>query len=80
MSFKSEKDAYNRAMVMFDSLGLTLSSMRLDKYYSNPSDVGKLGSHVKVFVLPKKNATVKGNWAWKRRMHEFVHNTETVFV
>ncbi|MBI5036180.1 hypothetical protein HZC09_02445, partial [Candidatus Micrarchaeota archaeon] len=75
LSFKSEKQAYERAMAMFSALGLTLSSMRLDKYYSNPSDVGKLGSKVKVFVLPKKNATVKGSWAWKRRMAEFVLNT-----
>lgn len=76
LSFHSEKEAYNRAMVMFEASGLTLSSIRLDKYYSNPSDVGKLGSHVKVYVLPKKNATVKGNWVWKRRMADFVDNTE----
>lgn len=76
LSFRSEKQAYERAMTMFDSLGLTLSSIRLDKYYSNPSDVGKLGPQVKVFVLPKKNATVKGCWAWKRRMFEFVNDTE----
>lgn len=76
LSFKSEKQAYERAMVMFEASGLKLSSMRLDKYYSNPSDVGKLGSGVNVFVLPKKNATIKGNWAWKRRMFEFVTDTE----
>jgi len=75
VSFKSEKQAYEKAIVMFEQLGLSLSSIRLDKYYSNPSDVGKLGAGVRVFVLPKSNATVKGCWAWKRRMYDFVQNT-----
>lgn len=75
LSFKSEKKAYDKAMVMFQALGLKLSSIRLDKYYSNPSDVERLGDGVRTFVLPKKNATVKGSWVWKRRMFDFVQNT-----
>lgn len=75
VSLKSEKEAYDKAMVMFQNLGLTLGSMRLDRYYSCQSYVDKLGN-VKVYVFPKKNATIKGPWSWKRRMKEFVENTE----
>lgn len=75
VSFKSEKQAYEKAMSMFVGLGLNLSSIRLDKYYSNPCDLGRFGVGVNVFVLPKVNATVRGCWAWKRRMYAFVHDT-----
>jgi len=75
MSFKSEKEAYGKAMLMFQNLGLKLESIRLDKYYSCQSYVDNLGD-AKVFVIPKKNATIKGPWSWKRRMKDFVENTE----
>ncbi|MEW6054966.1 MAG: ISNCY family transposase, partial [Nitrospirota bacterium] len=75
MSLKSEKDAYDKAMRMFENLGLTLESMRLDRYYSCQSYVGELGD-IKVYIIPKKNATIKGPWSWKRRMKDFVENTE----
>lgn len=75
LSFKSEKQAYDNAMSMFQALGLKLNSIRLDKYYSCQSYFEKLGT-TRVFVLPKKNATVRGPWSWKRQMNEFVHNTE----
>lgn len=75
MSFKSEKEAYDDAMAMLKELGLKLGSVRLDKYYSCQSHVDKLGD-AKVYIIPKKNATIKGPWSWKRRMKEFVENTE----
>lgn len=75
LSFKSEKQAYDDAMAMFENLGLKLNSIRLDKYYSCQSYFERLVGTM-VFVLPKKNATIKGPWAWKRQMKEFVENTE----
>lgn len=76
LSFRSEREAYNRAMEMFEALDLKLESIRLDKYYSCQVYFEELGS-TRVFVLPKKNATIRGPWNWKRQMKEFVENTET---
>jgi len=74
ISFRSEQQAFFKAMAMFQASGLKLESIRLDKYYSCPVYF-KMFDGTRVFVLPKKNATVKGPWAWKRQMTEFVQNT-----
>lgn len=73
-SMKSEKEAFDRAMKMLSTIDVTLSSVRLDKYYSSSSYVDSFGD-AKVFVIPKKNATVKGSWKWKAAMIEFVKDT-----
>ncbi len=73
-SMKSEKDAYERAMKMLSVLDVTLDSARLDRYYSTPGYVDEFGD-AKVFVIPKKNATMNGSWKWKETMKEFVTNT-----
>lgn len=73
-SFRSEQDAFLKALAMFQALGLKLETIRLDKYYSCPAYFNLLAG-TKVFVLPKKNATVNGPWPWKRQMAEFVENT-----
>ena len=73
-SMKSERDAYERAMDLLSTLGLEMDSIRLDRYYSSPSYVDKLGE-TKVFVIPKKNATLNGSQKWKDMMRDFVHNT-----
>ena len=57
---KSEREAYDRAMDLLSTLGLKMDSIRLDRYYSSPSYVDKLGD-TKVFVIPKKNATLNGS-------------------
>ena len=31
---------------------------------------------VKMYLIPKKNATVKGDWEWKRMLHSFVNDTK----
>lgn len=46
----------------------------LDKYYSSPAYVDKFGD-TKVYVIPKKNATLNGSVKWKNTMKEFVGNT-----
>jgi transposase len=50
--------------------------MRLDKYYSFPSYVDRFGE-AKVYVIPRKNATLRGSWKWKDTMKDFVDNTLT---
>jgi transposase len=73
-SFKSEKEAFNKAMEMCRDSGVNVESVRLDRYYSSPSYVDRFGD-AKVYIIPRKNATVKGSWKWKDTMAEFVRNT-----
>ena len=73
-SMKSERSAYDRAMKLLSSIGIEMVSIRLDRYYSTPSYMDKLGK-TKVFVIPKKNSTLNGSLKWKNTMKEFVENT-----
>ena len=73
-SMKSEREAYGNAMKYLASIGIEMDSIRLDRYYSSPSYVDKLGE-TKVFVIPKKNATLNGSQKWKDTMKDFVDNT-----
>tara|TARA_Y100000310_G_C20535604_1_gene740703 strand:+ start:106 stop:1116 length:1011 start_codon:yes stop_codon:yes gene_type:complete len=78
-SFKSEKEAYDSAMAMAKDVGIDIASIRLDRYYSAQKYVRMLESELgvdKVYLIPKKNVTVKGSWNWKRMLHQFVHHTE----
>lgn len=73
-SFKSEKEAFDRAYQMLKETGIQIESVRLDKYYSYPSYVDKF-SNSKVYIIPKSNATIRGSPNWKRVLKEFVDNT-----
>jgi transposase len=75
MSRRSEKEAFDKAMIRLAELDIRLESVRLDRYYSAPAYVDRFERGTKVYVFPKKNATVKGSWAWKERMGEFVDDT-----
>lgn len=78
-SFQSEKTAFIKAVVMAESAGLT--SIRLDRYYSAQMYVKlmkeKFGDDVMMYLIPKKNATVKGPWKWKQMLQRFVNDTHT---
>ncbi len=74
MSLKSEKEAFDRAMEMIKKIDIQIDSIRLDKYYSFSSYVDKFGE-AKVYVIPRKNATLRGSWKWKDTMEDFVNNT-----
>lgn len=74
MSLKSEKEAFDRAMEMLKDIDAKIESIRLDKYYSLPSYVDKF-EDAKVYVIPRKNATLRGSWKWKDAMKDFVDNT-----
>jgi len=73
-SMKSEKEAFERAEQMLKEIDVTLKSVRLDKYYSCSVYVSRF-EDAKIFVIPKKNATLNGSWKWKRTMFDFVKNT-----
>ena len=72
-SMKSEREAFDRAMKMLESLGIDLDSVRLDRYYSSPAYVDRFAG--KVYVIPKKNATLNGSRKWKDTMKDFVQDT-----
>jgi transposase len=73
-SMKSEKDAYDRPLEMLGSTGITLNSLRLDRYYSSPSYVDALKG-TKTYLIPRKNSTLNGSVEWKSMMKDFLLNT-----
>ena len=73
-SLKSEKQAFEKALKMVNDIEIDIETVRLDKYYSFPSYVDKFGD-AKVYVIPRKNATFRGSWKWKRTMENFVSET-----
>ncbi len=74
MSLKSEKEAFDKAMEMLKHIDVEIDSARLDKYYSLPSYMDRFGK-AKIYVIPRKNATLNGSWKWKDTMEEFVNDT-----
>ncbi|MEA3558970.1 MAG: ISNCY family transposase [Candidatus Thermoplasmatota archaeon] len=77
-SLKSEKEAYIKAVKMSEIVDM--DSIRLDRYYSTQKDTKLLEDHfgkdIKIYVIPKKNATVKGSWKWKELLENFVTDTK----
>ena len=75
---KSEQEAFYKAMMMVGSTGI--ESIRLDRYYSCQQYVeffeSLFGKNIDVFIIPKKNATIKGSWKWKRTLDYFVNDTK----
>jgi len=78
MSLRSEKQAFEKAKEMLENvkaeIDINLDSIRLDRYYSFPSYIDKFGE-TKVYIIPRKNSTLRGSWKWKRTMKEFVEDT-----
>lgn len=77
-SFKSEKDAFHCAIKMLEEVGININSIRLDKYYQQGAVKlfqEKFGN-VKVYIIPKKNATIKGSLEWKKMLKRFIENTK----
>ncbi|MEK6949075.1 MAG: ISNCY family transposase, partial [Nanoarchaeota archaeon] len=74
-SFKSEQQAFFAAIEMIEQNKIKLLSLRLDKYYSCQEYVRLLSEKfpgIEITVIPKKNATIKGSWEWKRTMSDYV--------
>jgi transposase len=76
-SFRSENEAFQAALAMAEDLDIDVESLRLDRYYSTQGRVKlieeKLGK-LTLYLIPKKNVTVKGSWGWKRMLARFVEN------
>jgi transposase len=78
-SFRSERDAYNKAIYMLKKSKLIVKSIRLDKYFSTQKDVEMISNgfkNIKCYLIPKINATIKGSSYWKDMLKQFVTNTQ----
>jgi transposase len=73
-SLKSEKNAFDKAIVMLNKLDINIKSIRLDRYYSNPCYV-KQFPNSKVYILPKKNSVLGHGDEWLNAMKSFVEDT-----
>jgi len=77
--FKSEQEAFNKANELVKKTGVIIETIRLDRYYSAQKyvkDLKKLLGNVCFYLIPKKNATLKGSWEWKRMLKKFVEDTK----
>lgn len=75
-SFRSEKDAYNKAVGMLKKMNIKVRSIRLDRYYSGKS-ITEFWKDTQCYLIPKKNVTLKNSgYAWKDMLKLFVGNTQ----
>jgi transposase len=78
-SFKSEQDAFNKAIELVNTTGIDIESLRLDRYFSAQKYVKLFEEqfgNVKVYLIPKKEAPINGSWKWKRMLYDFKKDTE----
>ena len=75
VGFKSEKQLFIEAKKMLFDNGFFIKSIRLDKYYSHQSIMSEFDKDTKIYLIPKKNATIKGSFEWKKMLKKFVDNT-----
>jgi transposase len=79
ISFTSEKKAFNEAMKIAKETNVSIKSFRFDKYFSAQKYAkffGKNYKGAKLYLIPKKNATIKGPWNWKHMLKRFIDNTK----
>jgi transposase len=78
-SFKSEKDAFEKALAVANKLEIKVNSLRLDKYYSAEAYVDicqeNLGK-VKMFIIPKSNIATIGVGEWGKMISTFMQDTK----
>lgn len=73
-SMKSEKEAFRKAVNMMKRIGISANSTRLDKYYSHQSIPDEFDPETTIYIIPKKNATIKGSSSWKQIITRFVED------
>jgi transposase len=78
-SFKSEKDAFEKALQIAKDTGIPIKSIRLDKYYSAEAYVRVCQEYlgkVKTFIIPKSNIATMGVGEWSRMIYRFTEDTK----
>jgi len=78
-SFKSEKEAFEKALTIAKRIGIEVSSLRLDRYYSAEAYVeichAQLGK-AKMFIIPKSNIATLGVGEWSKMIYRFTQDTK----
>ncbi len=72
ISMKSEREAYDRALIMIEGMGIAVNSVRLDKYYSGQSILDDFSENTRIFIIPKKNSRIRGKMGWRGIIHRFM--------
>ena len=78
-SFKSEKNAFEQALQIAKETGISIQSVRLDKYYSAAAYVELCQEYlgkVKTFIIPKSNIATLGVGSWSKMIYHFAENTK----
>lgn len=71
-SMKSEKEAFREAVDMARDIGININSARLDKLYSVQSITKEFDEDTSIYIIPKKNATIRGSPKWKSILRSYV--------
>jgi len=71
-SLRSEKAAFNAAMALMKECNVEPKSVRLDQYYAGQSTAALFGAQASLYVIPKSNATIRGCYAWKDMIRDFM--------
>ena len=77
-SLKSEKEAFLSASRMLERLDIKIKSLRLDRYFQQfyVKLIEEKFGKVRFYIIPKKNATVRGSWEWKEMLFRFVSDVK----
>lgn len=78
-SFKSEKDAFEKALQVAKDTGIYVKSLRLDRYYSAEAYVNLCQEYLgklRAFIIPKSNIATLGTGDWSKMIYEFAENTK----
>ncbi|HDD46358.1 MAG TPA: ISNCY family transposase [Candidatus Aenigmarchaeota archaeon] len=73
-SLKSEMEAFRKALGMANEMGISINSVRLDRLYSCRSITDEFDGGTSIYVIPKKNATIRGSSKWKEIIRNLVSN------
>ena len=73
-SMKSEKEAFREAVSMAKGICIHIDSARLDRLYSVQSITKELDNDTIIYIIPRKNATIRGSPEWKHILRSYVNN------
>src|ERR1035441_4153615 len=59
-SLKSERAAFDGALVIMGECGVEAKSVRLDQYYAGQSAAAVFGADAALYLISKRNAAIRG--------------------
>ncbi|OWP57127.1 MAG: hypothetical protein B2I17_02500 [Thermoplasmatales archaeon B_DKE] len=59
---------------MISELGIHLSSVRPDKYYSGQSILDDFSENTRIFTIPKRNSRIRGKKGWRDIIASFMND------